>query len=99
MFRLSLHAYHFSFDSGIHSAIHSKIRPGNVRRFRTSDECHHRGDLVNLAITPESCARLFPHPPIGPAGSAIPAQPARTRPAPRTSPPPPTLPPDSPPPP
>src|SRR6266436_185857 len=35
MFRLSLHAYHFSFDSGIRSAVHGNIRPSGNRMIRT----------------------------------------------------------------
>src|SRR5258705_13855698 len=71
MFRLSLHAYHFSFDSGIHSAVHSKIRAGNVRRVRTSDECHHRGDIISLSVALERGRGLLWHRPITRGGVQI----------------------------
>src|SRR5258708_12327146 len=75
--------------SGIHSAIHSKIRPGNVRRFRTSDECHHRGDLVNLAITVECCGGLLRRRPIARGGVQFLVDPAPPHPVYPCPPPPP----------
>src|SRR5258708_23969028 len=57
--------------SGIHSAIHSKIRPGNVRRVRTSDECHHRGDIVSLSIALERGRGLLWYRPITRGGGQI----------------------------
>jgi len=36
--------------SGIHSAIHSKIRAGNVRGIRAGDKCDHRSDLINIPV-------------------------------------------------
>src|ERR1700686_73040 len=53
-----------SIDSGVHSAIHSKIRPGNVRGLRTGDESHHRGDLIHTTVTVERCGGLLWHRPI-----------------------------------
>src|SRR5438132_7835820 len=57
--------------SGIHSAIHSKIRRGNVRRVRTSDECHHRGDIVSLSIALERGRGLLWYRPITRGGVQI----------------------------
>src|SRR5260370_42403800 len=54
--------------SGIHSAVHSKVRPGDVRRFRSGDECHHRGDIVNVAIAVECCGGLLRHRPLAGGG-------------------------------
>jgi hypothetical protein len=50
--------------SGIHSAIHGKIRPGNVRGLRTGDKRHHRGDLIHTPVTIERCGGLLRHRPI-----------------------------------
>jgi hypothetical protein len=37
-----------SWPSGIHPAINSEIRAGNVRGLRTGDERHQRGDLIMI---------------------------------------------------
>src|ERR1700726_27394 len=50
MFRLSLHAYHSSFDSSIRSAIHSKTGPSDVGRLRPGDKRDQRSDLVDGAV-------------------------------------------------
>src|ERR1700731_3900768 len=50
--------------SGIHSAIHGKIRPGDVRGLRTGDKRHHRGDLIHTPVTIERCGGLLRHRPI-----------------------------------
>src|ERR1700730_12722071 len=50
--------------SGVHSAIHGKIRPGNVRGLRTGDKRHHRGDLIHTPVTIERCGGLLRHRPI-----------------------------------
>src|ERR1700746_908673 len=34
--------------SGVHSTIHGKIRPGNVRGLWTGDERHQCSDLINM---------------------------------------------------
>src|SRR6266849_800821 len=57
--------------SGIHSAINGKIRPGNVRRLRTGDERHQRGDLINTPIAVERCDGLLRHRPIARRGIQI----------------------------
>src|SRR5882762_8129678 len=59
MFQLSLHAYHFSFDSGIRSAIHGKIRPSDVGRLRTGDKRNQRSDLINVPVAAECGGRLL----------------------------------------
>src|SRR6266700_2608746 len=68
MFPLSLHAYHFSFDSGIHSAIDGKIRPGDVGRFWTGDKCDHRSDLINTPEAVECGGSLLRHRPLARRG-------------------------------
>src|SRR6266481_9531957 len=42
--------------SGVHSAIHGKIRPSNVRGLRTGDKRHHRSDLIHTPVTIERVA-------------------------------------------
>src|SRR6267142_5496986 len=42
--------------SGVHAAIDCQVRAGDVRRIRTGDERHHRGDIVHMAIAVE-CSR------------------------------------------
>jgi hypothetical protein len=44
---------------GIHSAVNGQIRSGDVRRFRTGDERHHGGDLLNAPITVKRCGGLL----------------------------------------
>src|SRR5438309_8924834 len=68
MFRLSLLAYHFSFDSGIHSAIDGKICPSDVGRLRTGDKRDHCGDLINVAEAVECCRSLLRHRPLARGG-------------------------------
>src|SRR5438132_116919 len=68
MFRLSLHAYHFSFDSGIHSAIHGKIRPSDIGRLRTSDKRDHGSDLINATEAVECGGGLLWHCPLARGG-------------------------------
>src|SRR5437867_614315 len=68
MFRLSLHAYHFSFDSGIHSAIYSKICPRDIRRLRTGDERDHGSDLINATEAVECGSGLLWHCPLARGG-------------------------------
>src|SRR5882724_5041619 len=68
MFRLSLRAYHFSFDSGIHSAIHSKICSGDVRRLRTGDKRDHCSDLLNVPEAVECGGSLLRHRPLARRG-------------------------------
>src|SRR5438309_8158782 len=68
MFRLSLHAYHLSFDSGIHSAIDGKIRPSDVRRLRTGDERDHGSDLINATEAVECGSGLLWHCPLARGG-------------------------------
>src|SRR6476660_5049141 len=64
MFRLSLHAYHFSSDSGIHSAIYGKIRPSDVGRLRTGDESDQRSDLIDVPVAVECGGGLLRYCPI-----------------------------------
>jgi hypothetical protein len=58
-------------SSGIHSAIDCKIRAGDVRGVRTSDKCHHCGDLVNVPVAVERCGGLLRHRPIARGGIQI----------------------------
>src|SRR6266850_7178126 len=58
-------------DSGIHSAIHSKIRAGNVRGLRTGDKRHQRGNLFNMSIAVERCNGLLRHRPLARGGIQI----------------------------
>ncbi len=57
--------------SGIHSAIHGKIRPGNVRGLRTGDKRHHRSDLINAPVAVECCGGLLRYRPIARGGIQI----------------------------
>src|SRR4029077_13502385 len=68
MFRLSLRAYDFSFDSGIHSTVYSKICPGDVGRFRTGDKCDHCSDLINAPEAVECGDGLLRHRPLARGG-------------------------------
>src|SRR6202035_752099 len=68
MFRLSLRAYHFSFDSGVHSAIHGKIRPSDVGRLRTGDKRDHGSDLINVPVAVERSGGLLWHCPFARGG-------------------------------
>src|SRR5206468_4066252 len=68
MFRLLLHAYHFSYDSGIHSAIHGKVRPSDVGRFRPGDKRHHCSDLINVPEAVERGGGLLRHRPLARGG-------------------------------
>src|SRR6266478_1800326 len=68
MFRLSLRAYHFSFDLGIHSAIYGKICPGDVGRFRTGDKRHQCSDLINATEAVECGGGLLRHRPLARGG-------------------------------
>src|SRR5467141_680879 len=68
MFRLSLHAYHFSFDSGIHSTINGKIRPSDVGRFRAGDKRDHCSDLINVPEAVERGGGLLRHRPLARGG-------------------------------
>src|SRR5258705_8452794 len=54
--------------SGIHSAIHGKIRPGNVRGLRTGDKRHQRSDLINAPEAVECCDSLLRYRPIARGG-------------------------------
>src|SRR6266540_5725205 len=56
---------------GIHSAIHGKIRPGNVRGLRAGNERYHRGDLINTPVAVERCGGLLRHRPIARRGIQI----------------------------
>src|SRR5580698_9557165 len=58
----------FCRELGVHAAIDCQVRAGDVGRFRSGDECHHRGDLVNLAITVECGGGLLWHRPIARGG-------------------------------
>src|SRR6266446_9055071 len=53
-----------SLASGIHSAVHGKIRAGNVRGLRSGDKRHHRGDLIHTPVTIKRCGGLLRHRPI-----------------------------------
>src|SRR6059058_3915554 len=68
MFWLSLHAYHFSFDSGIHSAIYGKVRPSDARRFRAGDKRDHCSDLINVPEAVERGGGLLRHRPLARGG-------------------------------
>jgi hypothetical protein len=62
---------------GVHAAINCQVSAGDIRRFRTGDECHHRGDLVNMAIAVECRGGLLRHRPI--AGGGVQFRVDRTR--------------------
>src|SRR5438132_13517372 len=68
MFLLSLRAYHFSFGSGVHSAIDGKIRPSDVGRFWTGDERYHGRDLINVPEAVECGSGLLRHRPLARGG-------------------------------
>src|SRR5258705_2783578 len=57
--------------SGNHSAIHRKIRPGNVRGLRTGDKRHQRSDLINAPVTVECCECLLRYRPFARGGVCI----------------------------
>src|SRR2546426_7331103 len=57
--------------SGIHSAIHGKIRPGNVRGLRTGYKRHQRSDLINVSVAVECCGGLLRYRPIARGGIQI----------------------------
>src|ERR1700682_4596527 len=50
--------------SGNHSAIHGKVRPGNVGGLRTRDKRHQRSDLIYMPVAIEGCGGLLRHRPI-----------------------------------
>jgi hypothetical protein len=56
---------------GVHSAIDCQVRASDVRRFRTGDECHHCGDIVNMSIAVECGGGLLWHRPITGGGVQI----------------------------
>jgi hypothetical protein len=56
---------------GVNSAINGQIRIGDVRRFRTGDEGHHCGDLLNVPIAVERCGGLLRYRPITRGGIQI----------------------------
>src|ERR1700674_2555274 len=56
---------------GVHAAINCQVRAGDVRRFRTGDERHHRGDLINMPIAVERCGGLLRYRPIAGGGIQI----------------------------
>ena len=58
-------------ELGVHAAIDCQVRAGDVRRFRSGDECHHRGDLVNSAIAVECRGGLLRDRPIARGGIQI----------------------------
>src|SRR6266850_3160194 len=55
-------------DSGIHAAIHGKIRPAHVRGLRTGDKRHQRSDLINAPVAVECCGGLLRYRPIARGG-------------------------------
>src|SRR4029077_9420013 len=57
--------------SGIHSAIHGKIRSRNVGGFRTREKRRHCGDLLSMAITVERGGGLLRYRPITRSGIQI----------------------------
>src|SRR5262249_23952142 len=57
--------------SGVHSAIHGKVRAGDVRRLRTGDERHQRSDLINVPVAVECCGGLQRYRPIARGGTQI----------------------------
>src|SRR6476646_1221696 len=56
------------WDLRVHAAIDCQVRAGDVRRFRSGDECHHRGDFISTAITVESRGGLLRDRPIARGG-------------------------------
>src|SRR5580700_4952187 len=63
--------------SRIHSAIHGKIRSGNVRGLRTGYERHQRCHLIGAPEAIECCVSLLRYRPIAHGGIEIPID--RTR--------------------
>ena len=59
------------FSLGVHSAIHGKIRPGNVRGLWTGDKRYHCGDLLNAPVAVECCGCLLRPRPIARGGIQI----------------------------
>jgi len=57
--------------SGNHSAIHGKIRPGNVRGLRTGDKSYQRSNLINVPVPAERCEGLLRYRPIARGGIQI----------------------------
>src|SRR5882762_11838454 len=57
--------------SGNHSAIHVKVRAGYVRRLRTGDKRHQRGDLINVPIAVECGEGLLRYRPLARGGIRI----------------------------
>src|SRR3984957_9787064 len=57
-----------SLGSRIHSAIHGKIRPGNVRGLRTGYKRHQRSDLINAPVAVECCGGFLGQCPIARSG-------------------------------
>src|SRR6266404_1188710 len=51
-------------SSGVHSAVHGKIRAGNVRGLRSGDKRHHRRDLIYTPVTIKRRGGLLRHRPI-----------------------------------
>src|SRR5437867_4334256 len=68
---LQAHGLSVCVGSGIHSAIHGKIRPGNVRGLRTGDKRHQRSDLINVSVAVECCGGLLRCRPIARGGIQI----------------------------
>src|SRR5262249_38824698 len=68
---LSAWGDHAVVSSGVHSPIHGKVRPGDVRRLRTGDERHQRSDLINVPVAVECRGGLLRYRPIARGGIQI----------------------------
>src|ERR1700758_5090256 len=55
-------------SSGIHSAIHGKVRSGDVGGFRTREKRCHCGNLLNMPIAVERSGGLLRYRPITRSG-------------------------------
>src|SRR5258708_31846205 len=60
-----------SEHSGIHSTIHGKIRPGNVRRLRTADKRPQPSNLINAPVAVECRGGLLRYRPFARGGVQI----------------------------
>src|ERR1700730_4703898 len=58
-------------DSCIRSAIHGKVRAGNVRGLRTGNKSYQSGDLLNASVAVECCGGLLRYRPIARGGIQI----------------------------
>src|SRR6266850_3596830 len=68
---LSVELRLINFWSGVSAAIDCQVRAGDVGRFGTCDECHHRGDILNMSIALQRGHGLLRYRPITRGGVQI----------------------------